>query len=236
MKRIILTTILLVSSKSITYWKEIGAGSPQVASMTLSGPKEGYVVQGDVSTFKVYQMDWQTDTSITSSVNDIDVGANPSIVSSTRIQSDSGFNVVASSETIFRFNAQPGVATNFEEYSVPKTGTGRTYGYPFWAAQTNYMFVSARGFLAPNKKSYRLHSDRVTDVKVFDTGTNARTYGILYGTTWVVVSIESSTQRKLYDYTNGYVGGTNSVVQTHSKPTNVDEIGFSHPRMEEVIM
>ena len=228
MKRIIFIAILLAISKSATFWKEVGAGSPTVFSMTLSGPNEGYIVQGAGSVFSVYQMDWTTDTGITSSVKDIDVGTNANIVPQDRCQSDSRFNIVVSSNTIFRFNAQQGGGIDFEEYPVPK---GYFYAYPFWAAQTNYMFVSSRYFPnAVNKKVYRLHSDKITDVKVFSTGTNTRSYGVLYGTGWLLVSHQSSNLRKLYDYTNGYDGGTNNVIQSHTKLVTQDEIGFFSPQ------
>ena len=227
MKRIILAVILLASTtKSLTYWKEIGNGSPAVISMTLSGPNEGYVVQGAGSNYGVYQMDWGSGSSITTSMKSISYGVSLSLV--TGVQSDSGFNVLASSNSILRFNAQPGAGTDFEEYSVPKTGA--LYASPFWAAQTNYMFVSAKSFSnAADLKLYRLHSDRVTDIKIFSTGANSRSYGVLYGTSWLVVSLSGTGRRNLYDYTNGYEGGTNTVVQSHSRQALLDEVGFISP-------
>ena len=135
----------------------MGSGSPEVDSLTLTGPNEGYIVQGSGSIHRVYQMDWVSDTAITSSVKSIDVGANSNIINGARLQSDSGFNIVTASDTIFRFNAQPSVDFSFQEYSVQ---TGEFYAYPIWVAQTNYMFVSARGFInLADKKLYRLHSD-----------------------------------------------------------------------------
>ena len=230
MKRIILIAILLESSKSATFWKEVGTGTPPIISVTITGPGEGYVVQGEKTVFTVYQMDWgSANAAITASVKDINLVGILSVETSARLQSDSNFNVVTSSETIFRFNAQPGVASNFEEYSVPKQA-GKRYAYPFWAAQTNFMFISGQEFTsAADKKAYRLNSDRITDVKVFNTGFNSRSYGVLYGTNWFVISNPGAGHRKLYDYTNGYVGGTNSVVQTHSKPSTRKEMGFFSP-------
>ena len=225
MKRLILTTILLGSSKTLSLWKAIGNGSPSIMSITLSGTNQGYAVQGDKITYKTYEMTW--DNSQVSSVKDIDIGANANILIESGVQSDNTFNVVASSKTIFRFNSQPAQPINFEEYPVP---TGHQYSYPYWAAETNYMFVSARSHqVLSGKKLYRLHSDKVTDVKVFNTGVNSRSFGVLHGTGWVMVSLDVMNQRKLFDYTNGYEGGTNSVVQTHSKPTTANEIGFLSP-------
>ena len=225
MKRIFLTIILLVCSKSVTFWKEVGGGSPTVMSMSLTGPKQGHIVQGDASLYRVFQMD--AGDGALSSIKHIDVGSNQNIVTDTRIQSDSGFNVVAASNTLFRFNAEPGANIDFEEYSVP---TGNKYEYPVWAPQTNYMFVGTRDFTTvPGKKFYRLHSDRITDVKIFDVRSNTRSYGVLYGTSWLVISVDNGPHRRLFDYTNGYIGGSNSVVQTHSRPHAHNEIGFISP-------
>ena len=76
---------------------------------------------------------------------------------------------------------------------------------------------------------YRLHSDRTSDVKIFSTPGNSRAYAVLDGTGWLIVSIHPSTERKLYDYTNGYNGGSNSLVQTHPKVFDSQEIGMFSP-------
>ena len=228
MKRIILITILLASTKGATFWKEVASGSPPVASMTLSGPNQEYIVQRHTHIFRVYQMDWVDNSNpITTSVKDIDLGAGDSNLAMPRVQSDGGFNIVTASMTIYRFSSQPGIGNDFEEYPVPKT---KEYAYPFWLQQTNYMFVAARSFInAGDLKAYRLHSDRVTDIKVYNIGTNTRCSGVLYGTNWFVVSVPSSGQRKVFDYTNGYEGGTNNVVGTQSRQSTYDELGMFSP-------
>ena len=228
MKRIILVSLLVVISTSLTLWKEVGSGSPPVLSAALTGPNQGLIVQGDTSIFRVHRMDWVDDTNpITNSVKSIDVGANSNMVTTCRVQSDSGYNSVVTCKNIFRFSTEPSAPNDFEEYPVPN---GFKYSYPFWTAQTNYMFVSAREAVSTgDKKLYRLHTDRVTDIKVFNTGTNTQSFGILYGTNWLVVSIKDSTERRLYDYTNGYIGGSNTAVQTHPKQSTYTEIGFMSP-------
>ena len=123
MNRIITTASSVASSKSVTFWKEVGTGSPTVSSMTsLTGPNEAYIVQGSGSVYRVYQMDWTTDTQITTSAKDIDVGANAERAADTFIQSDSDFNIVVGTKTVLRFNAQPGGGIGFDEYTVTKTG------------------------------------------------------------------------------------------------------------------
>ena len=226
-KIILTTTILLAGSKSVTYWKEVGTGSPPIASLTLSGPNQEYIVQGDKLTYSVYQTNWEDNNNPISSVaKTVNIPPNSNILAESKVQADSGYNVVVSSQTIFRFHSQPGAFEGYEEYNVPK---GKGYAYPYWAQQTNYMFVSARAFTNTREmRVYRLHSDRVSDIKVYNTGANSRSYGVLHGTNWLVVSIAGSTQRKLFDYTSGYEGGSNTAVQTQSRADTV-ELGFVSP-------
>ena len=42
-------------------------------------------------------------------------------------------------------------------------------------------------------------------------------------------SLDGSNQRKLYDYTNGYDGGSNNSVDTHTKLGSNNELGFFCP-------
>ena len=225
MKRIIIGLIAINLAKSVSLWIEIGDDSYPVASLTISGPNEEYLVQCQTFKQRVYSINWQDGQATL--VKSVDLAANANIVPGTRIQSDSGINVIAATKTIFRFSSQPGVGNDFEEYSVPN---GKTYSYPVWVAQTNYMLLSSRTFATPEtKKLYRFHTDKVTDMKVFNTGENSRTYGLLFGTGWLIVSLDGTNQRKLYDYTNGYEGGSNQTVQTHSKPGTAEERGFASP-------
>ena len=231
MKRIILAAFLLANSKPLTFWKAIGSGNPpHISSMAMTGPQKGYIAQGQGQLYRVYSIDWTANTPVTSAAKIIDVGTNTNLGTYyPRIQSDSGFNIVAAVKTIIRFSALPSGGNDFEEYSVPKTGE---YAYPFWVAQTNYMFVSARSYTNPiEEKVYRLHSDRITDVETFNTGTNSRAYGVLYGTNFLLVSMEGTSQRYLYDYTTGYESGSNTHVQTHTKKGahTQHEIGFFSP-------
>ena len=229
MKRVIFTAFLLESSKSLTLWKQIGDEDFLAISMAVAGPNQGYVVQGEIDKFKVYQMDFGSNLSpVTNSLKDITLPANPNIVHLSTSQSESGFNLVGSTLTIFRFNAEPGQPVNFEEYSVETTG--KVYSLPYWADQTNYMFISTRDFANPHRRLYRVHSDHTNDVKIFNTGDNSRTYGLLSGTNWLVVSLYNVGVRLIFDYTNGHADGTNSVVGIHVKKDSIpQEVGFISP-------
>ena len=177
MKKFILL-IILSNIKPLEFWLEVGDGSSGVRSGAISGPNQEYIVQGERSIYKVYRMDWEKGK--VSLAKEIDVGDNPSIDNGVRFQSDSRYSIVTATKTVFRFSIDPQKGVNFEEYPVPK---GHRYSYPFWAETTNYMFVSAREFVnIEDKKLYRLHSDHVKEVKIFNTESNSRSYGVLLET------------------------------------------------------
>ena len=216
---------LILPTKSVQFWFSLGTGTPDVYSVSLGGQEEQYVIQGKQSQFKAYEINWEDGS--TTSTQDIDLGTRPNIQVHTAIQTDNTLNVVVSSRTIFRFTIQSGVQdSGFEEYSVP---TGSDYSYPFWLLGTNYMFIPTRSFPSSKRKAYRMLSDRVSDVKTFNTGGNSKSFGVLSGTIWFLIGLDGSNQRKLFDYTNGYEGGTNSAVQIHSKPDSSNEVGFFSP-------
>ena len=222
MKRVISAILLLTNVNTVTLFFEVGTGSPEMVSMSIAGPNQEYVVQGHSTGYSTYTIDWQN-TPHATSVKAINLNANVNIVESSRVQCDSGENCVVCTNTIIRFNIKPGAALDFEEYSVP---TGFRYGYPSVLVGTSYILTNSRDTsVASSKKAYRIFSDKVTDVKTFNTGANSRGFGILYGTGWFLITLDGTTQRKLFDYTNGYEEGTNSTVQTHTKQDNL-EIGF----------
>ena len=227
MKQALLKLAFLATSiKTASYWFTIGDGVDPVMSMTISGPNEEYAVHGEQTKFNVFSINWESGSS-GAPVKTVELTANANIVKKTRIQSDNTFNAVVASKTIFRFNTKPGEPDGFQEYTgIP---VGSEYAYPIWGPGTNYMFVSARAFSdAVDKKLYRLHSDRITDVKTFNTGQNSRAYGILFGTPWLLVSLDATTERKLYDYTNGYDTGSNQPTSTQTKGTT-PEVGMMSP-------
>ena len=227
MKKIILL-LILSNIKPLEFWTEVGDGSSEVVSMTISGPNQEYIVQGRYSIYKSYRMDWESGK--VSLAKEIDVGENPIFDHGVKVQSDSGYNIVAASATIFRFSIDPQKEVDFEEYPVFKKHRC-WYGYPFWAETTNYMFVSARTFKdIENKNLYRLHSDHVKEVKSFQTGSNSRSYGVLFETPWVVVSLHKTDQRAIYDYTSGGEEGSNNPVRFHSKESGFYEVGFFSPK------
>ena len=60
---------------------------------------------------------------------------------------------------------------------------------------------------------------------------NSKAYGVLYGTPWLLVSLNDvpGNKRNLYDYTNGYDGGSSSTINSHTKSETKAETGFLSP-------
>ena len=214
------TTIFLKHVSAISYWLTIGSGG--IESMTIAGPNEEYSVQGQANSYLTWPINWASGAAVYHYQNYL--GTNSYLHHDGRIQGDDSYNAVVSATGVFRFNIKPGVAVGLQRYSLP---VGFFYNYPHWAAGTVYMFVGTVSATGTNRKLYRLHSDRITDVKTFNIGVNSRAYGVLFGTGWLVISYGGTNQRKLYDYTNGYQGGSNSSVQTHTKVAVNDELGFA---------
>ena len=210
--------------QTLTHWFDIGTGFPPIDAFTISGPKEEYSVQGEKTKFEIYTINWQTGQAVFQEEKVI--GSNPPLSPNGKIQGDDSYNVVLAIQAVFRFNIKPGVPANLEQYPLP---TGFDYSYPMWATGTVFMFVGAVGAGGANRKIWRLHSDKITGVEAFSIGRNSRAYGVLYGTGWLVASLSGTNERKLYDYTNGYDGGTSAAVVTHTKPAVQDELGFASP-------
>ena len=139
------------------------------------------------------------------------------------------YNVVVASHTLARFNIQPGQPISSEKY-FSGAQEGYPYAYPQAAYNTIYLFVATMEVATAGlRKFYRIHSDRVTDIQEFPLGANSRAYGVLQGTPWVLASADGTTQRKLFDYTNGHNGDSNSVAATHTKPSTKNEMIFLSP-------
>ena len=219
--------ILLIAKvvKSVTLLATVGRDPPYAFSVSLAGPNQEWMVQGKILTFTAFSINWQNGhVSFEKSITPKTI---PGVTGNTRIHCDLDYNCVVGTRTIFRFNMKPGASDDLETYPVR---LHVAYGTPRSIVGTSYVIVSARAATtAETKKAYRILSDRVTDVKTYNTGTNSASYGVLYGTGWLLVSIENVNKRRLYDYTNGYEGGTNSSIQIHTKVDNKNENGFFTP-------
>ena len=225
----LVTRVFLFAStaKAIEKWFEIGDVTiGHVVSGTLTGPNQEYVLQGEALNYKVYSIDW--DKGESKHEKDIRLDDTGRLDGNDRVQSDWTLNAVVTSMTIARFNAGDfNSDLNFQEYNIVRN---QRYSYPMAARGTVYVFVSSMYTAPGNRKFYRLHSDRITEVVEFNVGYDSRAYGVLYGTNNILVSLRTTQFRKIYDYTNGY-GGSNKELQTHEslRPGFDYEMGFMSP-------
>ena len=228
MKSITIALSLVYQVTSLSYLMSIGpGGSKPVNSMTLSGPNQEYLVQGSTTTFHVYSINWVDTSAI--EVKEVALAADVNLIWKCRICSDKNHNIVLASKTVMRFSAEPGKPNNPGKY-VPVSQEGFDYDNPVSAMNTNYLFLCTQSIsTASKKKFYRLNAELSSDVQEFPLGANSRAYGVFEGTTLVLASDESGAEGKIFDYTNGHDGGTNSVLATHPKPSSAREIAFLSP-------
>ena len=222
MKKLLAILALFNRVKSFTHWFDIKTTSRQVYSMALAGINSEYVVQGEKSKFLSYTIDWELGAA--TKVKEVTISPTTYIQFGGRVTSDGKTNAVLAEKTVFRFNVEAGQVANLEEYPVSK---GQLFASPISALNTVYVFIAAR--YAPNTFFYRVHSDRTSDIEQFSPGSASESYGILSGTGWLLISGTTQNHRKLFDYTNGYVGGSNSAVDTHTKTGENYETGFMSP-------
>ena len=225
MKRILASTLLLANlAKPLTHWFNIvSAVVSSTSYSTIAGPNKEYVIHGTLTQFAAHTINWELGRA--DLVHNIDIGTDAQLSSLARVGSDNTFNCVGGSKGIVRFNAQQGVPHGREFYSVPTSGK---YFQPFWTPGTNFVFISIwQTADSTHRRLYRLHSDRVSGMETFTTGAYSKAYGVLFGTPWLLVSLEGGNQRRIYDYTSGHQGGTDSALNTHDKQHTEPENGLS---------
>ena len=173
--------MLVKAARPLSYWFNIGTGTPPIYTMTITGPNEEYCIQGE-GTYASYTINWNTGAAVSKGEQTF----SQSNMIGHRTQGDNTYNIVLAGKAVYRFNINPITSSNLQEYPV---ASGPFHGFPFWASGTNFMFVSTITSSGSACKLYRLHSDRIIDVKTFSVGENSRAYGVLYGTGWLVVSL-----------------------------------------------
>ena len=222
--------LALVSfSKPLTYWFDVGvAGASKywIESMTAAGPNKAYVVQGQENKFFTFSVDWEQGKMIEEKVNQL--GSNSKMYHDSHVQGDASTNVILASGGIWRFNYMKDQPENVEAYPVPQ---GPKDSYPFWATQTSYMFVGMQSGSTSEQNVYRVESNTISGMKTFSLGRKSRSYGVIFGTNWLVISLDGTDLRKIFDYTTGYDGGSSPavVLETHPKASTKMESGFMTP-------
>ena len=223
-KRILITALLVIRVHSASHWFDIGDGIDKLASASLAGPNEELLIQGNANSFKVFTINWSTGTASENTPVSYPISTKFPTDKNSLIQADETYNCVMTSKSICRLYLKSDQPTNFQEYSVVEVVNG--YSRPIWVKNTVFFFAASN---ASPYKFYRFHSDTVTDVKQFLVTQKSNAFGVLSGTPWLIISFESSTQRKLFDYTNGYVGGTNPTTSIHTKLGTNGERGILSP-------
>ena len=224
MKRLITTAILINSIKGITHWFNIMTATKPVLSIAKTGPNLEYIVQGRKRDWVTYSINWDSGTfnnlrEFQRYSNQLNLGGG--------LNADRSYNVILTDKRVVRFNMKPGGTGGQETMQLYPIATGTSYASAATAINTVYFFVTRS--LQSNDGFYRLHVDRITDIERYPFTSPSNAYGVISGTGWLLISGWNIGHRTLIDYTNGYVGGTNSSVATHTKTGHKQEKGFMSP-------
>ena len=222
MKDLIIFSITIANIKALSHWFDVETDFA-ILSSTLIGPNQEYVNLGKGINWKTYSIDWETQTATV--VKTINLRSVPNLGSG-RIVGTLGGSVVMGAKTIVRYDAYPGKPLDLEEYEVLKSVGA--YEYPKIVENTAYALFGS----VPNTiiKFYRINVDQANDLQNYPVEGKTRAYSYLYGTPWVVASIFTRSYRTLFDYTNGYEGGSNTATQTHTKSGENKELRMMSPR------
>ena len=212
---------------SLSVWFDIKTADRAAGTLAVAGPKKDLVIMGQVEKVDVYKIDWTAGSH--SRVKSMDLIQYPSLQTNNFMDSDGGNNVLFASHTVIRFNSDPDSPNLDQEYSVVK---GQAHFRPVWLPNTSYLFFGYSQPISGVYVLYRALAHTTTDLRIFSVSSTGKTrcYGMLAGSTWGVASIDGTDQRRLFDYTNGYDGGSNSTTAVHTKSVGVnDERGFLSP-------
>ena len=237
---IFITIIILSSTPGVQsapptakHWFTIDLtlNSRETFSATVAGNNQQYIVFSLGKDFEAYEVDWEIKPSTGPATYrhektfDVIPADSANLEEETLIQSDGSNNVVAASKTLIRANTKPGGPSNPTEYPVTR---GVSYSYPVFGEGTSFMFVATSNAIANQGKLYRVYSDRVTDVVEFGIKYNSKAYGVIDGTPYLLISLDRTSSRGLYDYTN--LSSASQSQSLHSKESDlVDEVGFISP-------
>ena len=225
MKKVHFFWITVVNIKLVSAfskWFEVGPGST-VTTTTIAGADSQYVVIGQKYDWRVYTIDWGTQTPTLVGSNPITLPADPKLGWNCRVQGDSQTNnVVVTSAVAWRFSIQLGGPTNFEKYLVPSG----FYWLPKSIRSTIYLLVGSGSGVG---RLFRVQSDTTADMKEFTVSSATNAYGPVYGATLAIFSTRNSNLRYVYDYTIGHKEGTDSWAAVHTKVGHKNEMGFMSP-------
>ena len=220
------TTLLLGQIKSLTYWFDVRASSRFVESAAVCGTNAEYIVQGEGSAYNVFTVNWVT--GVATNAKTINLSGYSFIGGAGFMGGGDSPNFVIAVRQVVRISAVPGQSNGDQSYSMTSEVN---YYAPLFQRGTSFLFLGSNEEAAGKYKLFRIQSDTTNGVEAFTlTGGKTRTYGILAGSTWLVASIDGTTTRMLFDYSNGYDGGNGTATSTHTKTDGSNsEVGFTSP-------
>ena len=225
--RIIILT-LFGRGGSLTPWFEIKQQPGRAMSVVaVGGPGYEYITQGGLNKFDVYKVDWEIGTP--SHVKTIDFPTNSNLVTGF-LAGDETHYTFSSQKLIMRLNTNPDTPGGEETISAVSATDGSRYSYAHVTKGVPYVFISSQKNDGGTHLLYRFSLTSISDMKTFTFTGKSLSYGILAGTPWFLISLWAGSTRQLVDYTNGYQGGSNQFVVTHTiSHGNVEERGFVSP-------
>ena len=223
MKVIFIILCLVARVATQTFWFNVGISTDR-AQAGVIGANQQTVVKGERFDFKGFSIDWEAGAA--TEEYQITLANHNKIESYFQVGGDEAESIVYASKSVFRFNGLSGGSITPEEYPTATQGSN-AYAKPSMVKGTLFAFVSSLSFSA-NHRFYRIYTDRISGVKEFTVTANSEANGLIQGTNLVHVSLIFGN-RLIFDYTNGYIGGTNSPVAEYTKTTSM-EADFMSPK------
>ena len=219
----------LTQVSPLSLWFDIFFDGRISQSMAVGGPNYQYIIHGaSWSGTKQYftdvcVIDWGAGTFTKVKTRDIDDPAGISGVS--RLVAD-GTNFLLVAKTVISGFMAP---ENTQVTTYPLTDGA--YYYPEKAMGTSYVFFGGPNQVDGVDKLFRVLINTAIDIKTYSIGSRTLSYGVFSGTTLVMASEDSTTLRKIFDYTKGFDGSpsTGAVATHHKKPGADPERVFVSP-------
>ena len=220
--RACLILIILGQAAPYSFWFGIKTDGRLAHGLAVGGPNYEYLVHGYLSYMDMYQVDWTTGTFTRyktiegNQTKSFNVGGN-------RYTMAEGSNALVIGQTLVTASVDPSTPSTFTDYASSLPTSGLLYNGHI-ARGTSYMFFGAKNQVGGLHKLRRVLIDSTNDLKEYTIEVKTETYGVLFGTTFVVASLVNNNKRVVFDYTKGYDGGpTPGPLTNHFKPLGPNE-------------
>ena len=218
-KKVLIFYLIFAKVSGVTHWLEIKTAGRAVQGMAVSGPNSEYVVNGALNEVDVYKINWVAGSfarvkTMTLGYSDL-----------TRISflgADNSSNTILAGKSVVRVNVDPSSPNNDQEYAVE---AGDSHYAPYWVRETSFLFVGVFEANSGKHRIYRMLAFTNGGMKTFSLTANTKSYGALANSNWLVVSLEQTDKRLIYDYTSGYDGvdgGAGAPIATHIKSGGIN--------------